>query len=88
MMNKEQIDKMLDGVRHELEIARTVTFGFKRGIKDASTPYDMYPTFEPTDQMTITIEINKPDDNDRQDRRLEQRGDGKSVKADFSKSAR
>ena len=74
MIDKELIEKMLVGIREELEKARTFTIGFERGIEETTRPLDDFPTFEPTDEMTITIKINKPDDNDRQDRRAETLG--------------
>lgn len=74
-MDKQLIDKLLLGIRQELEKAHHWFVNFHTHPKETTKPGDVCRTFEPTDHMTITIEINKPDENDRQDRRAEQRGD-------------
>ena len=58
MTNEELIEKLLLGILQEVGKARYWFVNYKS-----------HPE-ETTDHMTITIEINKPDDNDRQDRRV------------------
>ncbi len=60
MMDKELIDKLLVGIRGELEKAKACSCCFEAGVQETTQPGAAWATFEHTDQMTITIKINEP----------------------------
>lgn len=72
MMDKEHNERVFAAIRRRMEKARTWIVRFHPVIEETSQPGDAWATFEPTDQMTITIEINKPDDEAQQDEAIQE----------------
>lgn len=60
MMNKELIDKLMIGIRQEVGKAHHWFVDYHTHPEETTEPDDEFRSFEPTDQMTITIQINKP----------------------------